>query len=121
MGTVRYGPAIAQARAVAAEAFVRAADASRQFKRDEAVMLEDPLTEEEYGELEAGDESDDYKNPRDCEHEDEDGNGRERPIRVCCQTIRVSREAFKTTGVESPVPVFAHWCLEVSSILASNH
>ena len=74
MGTVRYGPAIAQARAVAAEAFVRAADASRQFKRDEAVMLEDPLTEEEYGELEAGDESDDYKNPRDCEHEDEDGN-----------------------------------------------
>ena len=60
MGTVRYGPAIAQARAVAAEAFVRAADASRQFKRDEAVMLEDPLTEEEYGELEAGDESDDY-------------------------------------------------------------
>ena len=115
MGTVRYGPAIAQARAVAAEAFVLAADASRQFKRDEAVMLEDPLTEEEYGVLEAGDENDEYKTSKGWE--DEDGNGKERPIRVCCQTIRASREAFKTTGVESPIPVFAHWCLEVSRFL----
>ncbi|KAH7383635.1 hypothetical protein BKA64DRAFT_163850 [Cadophora sp. MPI-SDFR-AT-0126] len=121
MGTVRYGPAIAQARAVAAEAFIRAADASRQFKRDEAIKLEDPLTEEEYGVLEADLVHDKFLS--DEEHEDSGETivpcretiveGHPRAIRVCCQTIRSSREAFKTTGIESPIPVFSHWCLEL--------
>ncbi len=122
-GMVRYGPVAA----AAGEAFLRAADASRQFVRDAAISSEDPLTEEEYRVLEGN-------NTEICvigseiivaEAETKGSQGRPkssqeaRKIRVCCQTIRASRERLKSTGFGRPIPLFSHWSLEVSSSQSS--
>ncbi len=73
----KYGPRFAATQAVAAEAFAKGANASRQFKRAAAIAAEYPLTEEEYENLEV-----------------ENIGGYKRSIRVCIQTIRASRKGF---------------------------
>jgi hypothetical protein len=101
MVTVRYGPAIAAAQVTATQSFARAAKASRQFRRDTAIEGEDPLTEEEQAVLE--------------EAVDEDAEPRK--VRVCYQTTRMSRGGgIVATGVQSPIALFAHWCLEVRGV-----
>jgi len=93
MATIKYGPAKAAATAV----FLRAADASRQFKRDAAMAAIDPLSEEEYRILEA----------------DESHQSEPRAVRVCYQIIQASRNGPKTTGIDSPLTMLSHWLLEV--------
>ena len=103
MATVKYGPVAG----AATDAFLRAADASRQFKRDAAIASEDPLTEEEYRHLEEA-----------CTDLTE--SAVPRTVSVGYQMIRSSREGFKTTGINSPIPLFSHWFLQVSSALLLN-
>lgn len=118
MGTVRYAPVAA----AAGEAFLRAADASRQFVRDAAISSEDPLTEEEYRLLEGNDTEFCVIDGEIIVAEAETKGNQWRPksshearkIRVCCQTIRASRDKLKATGFDSPIPLFSHWSLEVS-------
>ena len=98
---IKYGPPFAAAKTQAAGLFLVAAEESRKFKRDEAIKNEYALTEEEYENLE-------------LEHTD----GEKRKIRVCYMKIRGSRDGIvgkglAATGVESPIGVFSHWCLEV--------
>lgn len=117
MGTIRYGPVAA----AASKAWVTAADASRQFKRDAAIASEEPFTEEEYEML----EDDSHQTPLvDGEfvtiHDDalrSKATSQRRMIRLFCQTIRESRETFQTTGIKSPISFFAHWYLEVGDEL----
>src|SRR5689334_22106186 len=94
MMTIIYAPV----PGAAADVFLEAADASRQFVRDAALAGADPLSEEEQQILEG---------------DPDEWTEAERVVRVCYQTIRASRDGLRTTGVEGPVTMFSHWLLEV--------
>ncbi|KAI9891415.1 MAG: hypothetical protein M1814_002734 [Vezdaea aestivalis] len=44
-----------------------------------------------------------------------DGKG-PKPIRLCCATIRASRNILETDGFGGPIPLLAHWSVEVDGV-----
>ena len=127
--SIKYGPTKAQEGVDETERFTTEAHQERDFVRDKAQRERNPLTEEEYAKAIADARKLDGPETDLMEFSDDEAQdlihwtcndfARETPvepraIRLCYQTIRMSRDLLGTEAFSSPAPFFAHWCVEVS-------
>ena len=122
--SIRYGPRVTNEGVEKGEKFTKEAHAAREPVREKSIANYRPVTDDELQEA-LGCESQqvDLMDFSDDEAEDmilgasrrlaQKAPAEPKTIRLCCMTIRASRDLLGTEAFGGPLPLFSHWLVEV--------